>query len=332
MFAFFGVLGGLIVIDVLLAAISVPTKLEPFLTLLVTMVYVGAPIWALYKASSENWTWKQALVLIVAGLAVHIGTLFLIHPATSASQEIQMRGLAGVVSAGLLTWCLGLGALLACLIREKHLILPIAIVLAAMDIFVILTPGGPTRHIMEANPRMFINMAYSIPVAGQTHIGSGISARIGPADIFLVGMFFIALQRFGMRTEATLRALVPTLVGYMLAVMIFGDYRIGPIQLGALPALVPIGAVILFVNRKEFTMSKEERGSTAFVAILGLCLIVYGATRQHPSTDLPTPQPGLSRQAPVRAHSGQANLPVPVDPSQPPFGSPTAPTDKPSPR
>ena len=218
------ILVGLVALDALLGILTFPKAWDPFISPLITAIYVTTPIWALYEASRETWTWKRALLLIVIGVAIHSLVLARFHPPHSLFQFASLRAFAGLAQAGLLTWCLGLGALLATLLRDKNLLLPVALFLAAFDIFVILTPGGPTRQLMAAHPEAFAKIAFSIPHAtfAGAEIGSGITARIGPADMFLLAMFFVALMRFGMRAAATFRAVAPALLIYLLIVIVFG--------------------------------------------------------------------------------------------------------------
>jgi len=324
---------GLVVLDAALGVVTFPLKWDPFVSPLITAIYVVAPIWALYEASREKWTWTTAVLLIVIGVAIHCLILVPLAPARNLTQIAWMRAFEGFAQAGLLTWCLGLGALLATLLRDRNLLLPVAIFLAAFDIFVILTPGGPTRQLMTAHPEAFAKIAFSIPRASfaGAEVGSGITARIGPADMFLLAMFFVALTRFGMRAAATFRAVAPALLLYLLVVIVFGRFRIGPIRLDALPALVPIGAVILIVNRKEFNLTRDEKLSTAVVSAIGVGLIIFGATRHRPEAQ-PEAQAGPSQRegAPRRGRRGA--LRAPAAPGQPQSDSRSAPAGTPSPQ
>lgn len=326
------ILAGLVALDVILAVTRFPQSWTPVVTPVVTALYVSTPIWALYEASREQWSWKPALALLVTGVAIHATVILPVHTAHSMGEYTWMRAVAGCQQAGLLTWCLGLGAGLALLLKDRNLLLPVAIFLAAFDIFVILTPGGPTRHLMQQHPDFFNKVAMQIPKAAftGTEVGSGVAARVGPADMFLLAMFFIALTRFGMKATATFRAVAPALMIYLFIVLVFGSYRIGPIRLEALPALVPIGAVILIVNRNEFHLSRDERMSTAVVAALGIGLIVFGATRPRPMEPPIAPVEPLPKQgargpeAPVGSHGRAVR-------DQRRSDSPIAPKDTPSP-
>jgi hypothetical protein len=312
--------------------VTFPRSWDTILSPLTTAVYVTAPIWALYEASREIWTWKRALLLIAIGIAIHLLVLLPVHPPRSLLQYAGARAVAGIAQAGLLTWCLGLGALLASLLRDRNLILPVALFLAAFDIFVILTPGGPTRMFMTNHPEVFARIAYAVPrpTYSGPELGSGITGRIGPADMFVLAMFFVALGRFGMRAAATFRAVAPALILYLFVVIVFGSMRIGPIRLDALPALVPIGAVVLFINRKEFSLTRDEKLSTGLVALLGLGLIIFGATR-HRGDGPPSGRVEPLPRERGRGRVGRATRPGQGAADPPRFEVPTARTSTPNP-
>jgi hypothetical protein len=97
---------------------------------------------------------------------------------------------------------------------------------------------------------------------------------MGPADPLFLGMFFYAVHKFQMRAKETLLWMVPALALYLVVVLAFGSKTFFGISLGALPALVPIGAVLVLVNRKEFHLTREERISTIGVAVLCVAAIV----------------------------------------------------------
>lgn len=325
------VLLGLVLLDGGLAFVKFSPRVEPYAAVIVIAVYVAAPILGIYAASADRWTFKKAAGVLVAGLVVHLGLIFVLHPTSIPAQIVLFRFLAGFKDAGLLTWCLGLGGLLAMLMRDKNMLLPVAIFLAAFDVFVILTPGGPTRSLMVEHPAVFSAIAYSVPNAGAGMVApsAAVAGRIGPADMCLLGMFFIALHRFGMRTVATLRAMIPALIGYLAIVLLFGNDRIGPVRLDMLPALVPIGLVIIVANRREFQMTKQEKLSTVIVACLGLGLIAFGATRgQQRRESLPGPlrsEPGQgAKESGGMRRQGRSGRSL--------FDIPSVPGDKPSPR
>lgn len=274
------VLAMLATMRVALSLVPVPLSVLPIASVLTTAFFVFVPIVALFRVAGNHWTAKSAAWLLAGGVAAHVG-FYLI-----ARFALMDRGLGAAVShafaqTGLLIWCLGLGGLLATLIKEKNMMLPVAIFLAAFDIFLVLTPQGPTRKIMEQAPQVFESVAYNVPQVQveATHAPVAAMAYIGPADFLFLGMFFIALYRYQMRVKQTFYWMVPTLIAYLLTVVVFGHLRIGGVSLAALPALVPIGGCVMLVNLREFDLSKDEKLSTALVALLAIGFIVWSVTR-----------------------------------------------------
>src|SRR5579862_5972266 len=102
------VLLGLVVLDVILGVVSFPASWEPIVSPLVTAIYITSPIWALYEASKEAWTWQRAVQLILVGVAVHTLVLIKLPPPRTLFDFIWIRTVSGIIQSGLLTWCLGL--------------------------------------------------------------------------------------------------------------------------------------------------------------------------------------------------------------------------------
>ncbi|MCW5942482.1 MAG: hypothetical protein KIS66_09640 [Fimbriimonadaceae bacterium] len=277
---FFSVLAMLAVLRVVLGLVPVPLGWVPAASLLVTMFFVFVPIVALFRVAGHAWTPRLATGLLAGGVLVHVGLGF------AAQGLLRNEGpvaafLTAFAQAGLLTWCLGLGGLLATMIREKNMLLPIAIFLAGFDIFLVLTPAGPTKYVVENRPEILQAVAYQVPSVGT----AAPLAYIGPADFLFLGAFFIALFRFQMQTKRAFYWMVPTLIVYLLTVVLFGSVRIGGVALGALPALVPIGFCVMLTNLREFRLSRDEKWATLVVALLAVGIVVFGATRPTPVRD-----------------------------------------------
>lgn len=277
---FFSVLAMLAVLRVVLGLIPVPLAFVPIASLAVTMFFVFVPIVALFRVAGHAWTPRLAAGLLAGGVAAHVLLGY------AAQGLLRNEGLLAVFltafsQAGLLTWCLGLGGLLATMIREKNMLLPIAIFLAGFDVFLVLTPAGPTKYVVENRPEILQAVAYQVPSVGT----AAPLAYIGPADFLFLGAFFIALFRFEMRTKRTFYWMVPTLIAYLLTVVLFGGVRLGGIALGALPALVPIGLCVMLTNAREFKLSRDEKLATLLVGLLAIGIVAFGATRPAPPSE-----------------------------------------------
>lgn len=305
---FFFVLVLLALLRVFLGFVSVPFEFQKASVILSTVVFVSAPIFALYFAAKYDWNVRRAVIFLVAGLFIHLGIGTIV-----GTKLLHGEGFAAAVCiaiathVGLVMWCVGLGVLLANLLKDKNLLLPVSLFLAAFDIFLVLTPSGVTKQIVQQMPEALKTVGYSIPKIAATTPGQAptggpvhVFAYIGPADFLFMGMFFVALFRFGMRTKQTALWLIPAILVYLLLVAIFP----------AVPLLVPIGLTVLIVNMPEFKLNKEEKLSTVGALVLAMAIIAGGILFRRARAEPSPPEPGSKIQ--VRTGS-----PVPAAPSQP---------------
>lgn len=308
--AFLLLVAALFLVRIGLNYLAMPAGLAAVATLLLSILFVVAPILALFRAARFAWTPGVAVGFVAGGVALHV--LGAVVMRTFPPQALGSHIFDALAQSGLMLWCVGLGALLATLIRDRNLLVPVAIFLAGFDMFLIFSPNSLPQKILKQAPQIFQSVAAKVPAVvpapgGGVQVGPG--AFIGPADFILLGMFFIAIHKFRMRTDTTFRWVAPILVLYMLTVLYAGSLSLGPIQLGALPALVPIGLTVLLVNAREFRMTPAEKGMTAFVAAIALLLAGLGivnAKRAQASQAGPSPQEAV----PVSPESGGSPEPV----------------------
>lgn len=267
---FVAILGGLFLLRLVIDQVAIQNQALALIgQIVVTAVFLIAPICAIYFAA-RHLTAKSAGVIFAIGIVLHLGGM-LASNAMGKEPSFGRVILESLAMAGLSLWTTGLGGLVAAMIRDKNLIPPIAIFLAGFDMFLIFNPTSVTQVIMKSQPQLFQSAAYQIPT-----FGIGPAAYVGPADFFIIGLLFVTISRFNMRSAQTLKWVCGTLLIYLFIVIFAGDAAIGPVSLGQLPALVPIGLTAMFVNWREFTMSKEERWMTVFVAFVALSLAGYG--------------------------------------------------------
>lgn len=308
---FFAVLVALFLLRILAANLALPLAAAGLASLLATFVFVAAPILALFSAARFPWTARSALVFLVIGVALHAGGYLV------AERVLGGRGIGAVIllslgQAGLMLWCLGLGALVSQKISDKNLLLPISIFLAGFDAFLVFAPTGPTKVLVEQRPEVFEAVAMQVPRIPTPETATGAVqalAYVGPADLFFLAMFFVALFRFDMRTRTTFLAILPVLFAYLLVVLFLGHVRLGPVSLAMLPALVPIGLTILIVNWREFRMTAQEKALTAVVGLLAVGLAAAGfilaARQKQAQPAAPSPKVGV----PVEQARPDSNAP-----------------------
>lgn len=288
-FVFFATLACLAALRLVIAFVPAPLAMVQALSIVVTIIFVAAPIFALFRAASSPWSPKLAMAFIVGGVVVHVGLALL---AGSLPMSFLVPLLISIAQIGLVTWCVGLGALLTTKLKDKNLLIPVTIFLGGFDLFLVFSPVGPTRMIMQAAPKVLPAVGYAIPKIITAPSAAPVApyAIVGPADFVFMAMFFVALYRFDMRPRPTFLALVPTLLAYLILSAF----------LGSIPLLPPIALVVLIVNLREFKLNKEELASTIAVAVLCAGLVIWGLTRPKPPSEPEKP-------APVPAVRGSAN-------------------------
>lgn len=300
--------------------IPVPVALAPLADFALLIGVFIATIYAIYRAMSEEPKPHVALIFFL------LGALLLAGGNAITELVFHEKGAGAVIfsvisQTGLLIGCIGLGALIASLLREKNILIPVAIFLVGFDIFLVLTPYGVTQKLMKANPNILSKIAMSIPkttsvISDASSVTVAKAALVGPADLVFLGAFFLAMYRFKMRPRETLKIMIPTLIGYMTFVILTG---------WNLPALVPIGLVTLFVNYREFNLNKEEKTSTAVLAVIVLAILGFSATRK------PALQPAPSPSDVSANNPESANLPETKPPTKLPSSAPSDEPGKPDP-
>ncbi len=276
--AFFLIAGGLFLLRVLLGFVAFPVSLVPTLSVLSAAVFVGLPVYALFRAASHGWKGRDGLLFLCCGVILHVGGAFLARYVAGPGAPAEVFFMA-IVQTGILCWTLGIGALLSLVIKDKNLLIPIAIFLVGFDMFLVFNPDSPTRRMLDRAPAVTQNVLATVPqpkVEGTDKAGVLDLARVGPADLLFAATFFAVLWKFNMRTKRTLAWLIPVLVLYLLVVIRYAGVSIGPLSLAMLPALVPIGLTVLIVNWREFKMDKQELAGVAFVAAVSIALGWYG--------------------------------------------------------
>ena len=308
--ALIGLVGALAVLRLFAAIIQVPPFMAGGLSLVLSAIFIAVPVVGLFYSANHEWNLISCVGLLLGGVGLQFGFTY----AAGSTGFNPMVNLAFVILAqsGLLLWCFGLGALVALLIKDRNLLLPVALFLAGFDVFLVTYPLGPVQQVLQRQPEVLAKVAYSVPKAteaGQS-VGVHIGSYVGPADFIFLSMFFVTLFKFKMRTRQTLPWMVLALVAYLLVVLVFGSARLGPISMAALPALLPIGLVVLAVNFREFQMKKDEWIGTVIIGLIALGLAFAGinaASRVRPTPPVaPSPSPAS------QSGSGSAETPAPA--------------------
>jgi hypothetical protein len=302
---FFFTLIALAIVRVILQMVrNVPLAIVPVANVAMGCLFLGGPLLALCFAARDDGTPKLATKFFLGGLATQISCYylqnFLAEHDGLPSQVINALG-----QIALPIWCVGLGALLATLIKDRNIVVPIAIFLAFLDMFLVFSPLGLTHQIIKRAPAVLPAIAAQIPVATHGTTGERVSpgALAGPADFMFLAMFLVALFKHKMRGRLTVIVIIPTLLAYMMLV----SWKHVP-----LPALLPIGGVVLIVNWREFELTKNEKISTCLVTVMGAALFTWGMFQKATVVRVDS-----SQTANVQAPQKSPSLPETTDTNQP---------------
>ncbi|MDQ2986750.1 MAG: hypothetical protein M3R13_08505 [Armatimonadota bacterium] len=259
------------------AYVRVPLGSLNVANVIVTIIFVALPIVIIAAAARLHWRPLAAIGVVMTCLAV----------VTFARGGGP--GLDGIVQISRFGWPAALGFVISGLIKDRNLLLPIAMVLATVDLLAVFAPAGTVNQGLQSPTirPIFDALAYQVPEAGTAQP----LAQMGPADPLFIAMFLYAIRKFGMKFRRTLLWLIPALAAYLGIVLIFGSATIFGFSLGALPALVPVAFVVAIVNAREFRMSKQEIAMTVVVAAVcvGLVAAMLTVWRAEPgSPPVPT--------------------------------------------
>ena len=304
---FFGCVAVLFLLRLGLAFALFPTGVAYALSILTTFAFIAIPVFGLYKAAQHDWKSPLALTLFFSGLVVHLGLGF-VGKAIPEGEPI-LALLSALAQAGLLVWSLGLGAILGGSLKDKNLLIPVAIFLVGFDMFLVFSPGMIPARLMRESPQLTEVLLADVPAPmSEETVKAGIEtlAYIGPADFIFTAAFFVAMVRFGMRARRSVQWLIPVLGLFLLAVVFFGKVQIGPLSLGMLPAMVPIGLTILLINWKEFKLTGQEAAAIVVVTLVSIALGTLGIWNAN------KPGGGLELQVEPLTQENVQELPAPA--------------------
>ncbi|MFW5868097.1 MAG: hypothetical protein ACOCX2_09790 [Armatimonadota bacterium] len=255
-------------------ALLVLTPLAPGIPPIVGAVVVtvlftfGALVAASLAARLHLQAWVQAVGLL---LGVVNWFLYAIIGVTSPLARLTAVPLADIFLV--FAMILG-GLLLSRIVRDRTMVVPVAIVLALADVFTVYL-GGPTGAALEKMPELVEAVSVKLPAVGSATGPAGIRglahiATLGPGDTFFAALFFATVLRFGLSMRRTFGWLFGvTAVALGLIVAIPG--------MPPVPVLPLMGAGFLIANWNDVKLSKRE---WAYMGIaFGFLIVLFAGLR-----------------------------------------------------
>lgn len=170
--------------------------------------------------------------------------------------------------------CLYAGKLLARIVRERALTLPVVLVAALADVFTVF--WGPTGQALEKAPELVRKLSLAIPQAGSAAGAEGARglafvASMGLGDFIFLAFFLTIAARFGFPLVRTMIAVIlGACVGIVVALA-------NPFGFPGMPLLPWMSVAFLLVNAGNFQLSATEKRDTAIAVGLLVVLFVVAA-------------------------------------------------------
>lgn len=159
------------------------------------------------------------------------------------------------------------GTWISRLLKEMKILLPIAIVLACMDLYVVFGGGLVTQANTGKAPvaQAAMNaLSVHLPRVATSTGAAPMELSVGFADFLFIALFFSCFARFGIPSRRTFIVLCTALVGYLTVVYI---------RQIDLPALVPIAVVVVGMNLRAFRYERSEAYALLYAGFIVLAVL-----------------------------------------------------------
>ncbi len=175
---------------------------------------------------------------------------------------VVFRAVPGLMGLLMMSLAAAVGAVLSRMVREIKILLPIAVVLALVDLYVVFGGGmvaqansGKAPAAKAAMQMLTVNLLPRTP--SSLHAPQPLA--VGFADFLFIALFFACFIRFDVPARRTFLLLCGILCCYMVVVMV------GRLDL---PALLPIAGVIVGSHLNAFRYKREEAFAMLYAGLL----------------------------------------------------------------
>lgn len=194
--------------------------------------------------------------------------------------------------------CAFLGILLARIIREPNVLLPVALVAIPIDFIGAMTSIGFTNTVVANNPALVKAVSVAVPTiggGGQHAGGLHPIGFIGPGDALFTAFFFAVVLRLDMNRRGTFWWMYGLLTLAMLIVL-------SPFGVN-IAALVPMGLAVMIANFRFFKLKRDEVFATLYAGVFIVALVTGFYYYSHSRLFRPVPKgnPNAARSAPNSA-------------------------------
>ncbi len=188
--------------------------------------------------------------------------------------RLALQYLPGVDGLLMVTCAVSIGVLISRVVNEFKMLLPIAVVLAIVDMYVVFG-GGLVTQAQNGNDvpaRLMSSLTVKLPTVHPATGALPMQLELGFADFLFIGLFFACFVKFGAPSRRTFGVLCCTLAGVMLFVALLDV---------AVPALVPIAVVVVGMNLRRFKFARDELFAMLYAGIIVAVIILALVIRSH---------------------------------------------------
>ncbi len=229
----------------------------------VTLLFtLGALAAAAAGARVELPAWVE-----LAGMLLGIFDWFMLASLGATSEYGRLMAVPAADVILLLALILG-GRLLSRIVRERSLVIPVALVLALADIFTVFL--GPTALALEEAPELVAAVSVKLPAMGSATGPAGVAglrhvATLGPGDTFFATLLFAVVLRFGLDLRRSFWWMY-AIVGVVLAAAVAVP------GMPPLPVLPLMAVGFLVVNWRDVRLTRTEWVYVAIVFAVVIAL------------------------------------------------------------
>ncbi|HCA45916.1 MAG TPA: hypothetical protein DEP45_00790 [Armatimonadetes bacterium] len=233
-------------------------------SVLVTVLFtLGALIAASLSARLSLGPWVELIAFVLAGLN------WFLYATIGMSGPLARFALRPASDILLVFAMIMGGLLLSRIIRERGVIIPVAIVLALADVFTVFF--GPTGETLEKAPAIVEAVSVKLPAMGSAAGPAGIAglthiATLGPGDTFFAALFFAVIVRFGLsmrRTFAWLFGVTAVVLALVVALPSAPPIPVLPLMAGG----------FLVANWREVRLTRREWCYVGIVIVFVIVLL-----------------------------------------------------------
>ncbi len=202
------------------------------------------------------------VALPILARTIHSPTISSLYLAAGAVYRPLFRALPGAKGLLLIWLAVSLGVLVSRLVREFKMLLPMAVVLALVDLYVVFGGGLVTQAESGKSTVAAAAMkalTVELPNSASRSPAQPLTLAVGFADYLFIALFFACFVRFAIPSRRIFAVLYITLALYMTA---------AAFDPTPLPALVPIGIVIIAMCFRRFAFTRDERFAMLYAALL----------------------------------------------------------------